>query len=158
MSDLSIEFSLNTPLINNSNILEKKIFDLLKTSNMIGGSTGLGTYNCIKLLIGIIIIIIGFILLIFKNDLVETEAIIKIKSCDDKECKININYIIKDVQYSKIITINKNNYSNGNKIKIYYHESNPNSIQLYKINYSLLGIVMIIVGIFIIIFSSGSKY
>lgn len=164
MSDLSIEYSLNTPVFNNSitnlNILNKKLVDIVKNNNIQNGGFdnefNLDMSNYISLLIGIIIIIIGFILLWFKNDFIEIEAIIRTQTCDeinDKMCKINIIYNINSIQYSKIITTIKNFIPNTPTIKIYYQESNPNLIQLYNPNYSVIGIGMIIVGAFIMIFS-----
>lgn len=171
MSDLSTEYSLNTPVFANSysypnpDILSKKIFDLAKNNNNLsGGGFGfsLCMSDCISLLIGIIIIIVGFVVLWFKNDLVEAEAIIKSQSCDESlgsssssECKINIVYTVDSTQYSKIISMDKKNVPDTPTIKIYYQSSNPNSIQLYNPNYSIIGIGMIIIGIFIIIFSIG---
>lgn len=161
MSDLSIEYSLNTPVFNSfnsaSNILNKKIFDLAKTGDLRGGGFGsnMNYSNCIVLLIGIIIIIVGSILLWFKNDLVETEANVISKNCDknNNKCKINIKYQVAETQYSKIITIQESNIPNESIIKIYYSQSDPNSIQLYNPNYSMIGIGMILVGVFIMIFS-----
>jgi hypothetical protein len=153
---MSIEYSLDTPVLADSNILTKKLFEIAKSNNMVGGSFGLDSSNCIGILVGIIIIIIGFVLLWFKNDLVEAEAIIVSKSCDnnpnDSTCKLNITYIVDSTQYSKIITIHDSNISNKSTIKIYYSQSEPNSIQLINPNYSIIGICSIIVGSFIIIF------
>jgi ATP-dependent Zn protease len=167
MSDkeLSIEYSLNTPVFIDSNILTKKLFEMVKKNNITGGGFGLDSSNCIGMLVGIIIIIIGFVLLWFKNDLVEAEATIITKSCDNNQnngsCKLNITYIVDSTQYSKIITIKGSNISDESTMKIYYSQSEPNSIQLYNPNYSIIGIGSIIVGSFIIIFSmyngSGSS-
>lgn len=168
MTDLSIEYSLNTPVFVNSyshsgsDILSKKIFDLAKSNNNLsgggGGGFGLDMYNCISLLISIIVVIIGFVFLWFKNDLIETEAIVKSQSCDtDSECKINITYSVDNTQYSKIISMDKKNVPNTSIIKIYYQSSNPNSIQLYNLNYSIIGIGLIVIGIFIMIFSWDKK-
>jgi len=161
MSDNTIEYSLDTPVFLNQNILNNKIIELVKNNNMKGGN-GIGnidTSNCISMIIGIIIIIIGFVLLWYKNDLVELEATVLNKSCNDNsngECKINITYIVDSTQYSKIITINKNNIPVDSIIKIYYQQSDPNSIQLSNPNYSIIGIGSIIFGSFVIIFSMYS--
>lgn len=108
-------------------------------------------------MVGIIIIIIGIVLLWFKNDLVESEATIVTKSCDNNKnedsCKLNITYIVDTIQYSKIITINSSNIYNQPTIKIYYSQSEPNSIQLVNPDYSIIGFGSIIVGSLIIIFS-----
>jgi hypothetical protein len=158
--ELSIEYSLDTPVFANSNILTKKLFEIVKNNNITGGgiSFGLDTSNYIGILIGIIIIIIGFVLLWFVNDLVETEATIVTKSCDNNQndgfsCKLNITYIVDTIQYSKIITIKGSNIYNQSTIKIYYSQSEPNSIQLVNPNYSMIGIGSIILGFFIIIYS-----
>lgn len=157
MTELSTEYSLNTPVFNSTiNILNKKIFDLAKTNDLRGGGfePNMDYSNCIVLLIGIIIIIVGSVLLSFKNDLVEAEANVISRDCNENsnECKINIKYQVAETQYSKIITITKSNISNETIIKIYYSQSDPNSIQLYNPNYSMIGIGMILAGIFVIIF------
>lgn len=152
MSDLSIEYSLNTPNFLTNNILEQKIFDLARNNIMNGG--GLDMTNCISLLIGVIIIIIGFVLLWVKNDLIESEAIIKTKSCDESSgCKINIIYTVDSTQYSKIITMN--NIPNTNTIKIFYQSSNPNSIQLFNPNYLMISIGLIMIGIGLVVMRIG---
>ncbi len=165
MSDKSIEYALDTPVFSNPNILNQKIIELIKNNNMKGGSgfDNIDTSNCISMMIGIIIIIIGFVLLWYKNDLVEMEATILNKSCSDiennnGECKINITYTVNSIQYSKIVTMPKNNIPNDSVIKIYYQESEPNSIQLVNPNYSIIGIGSIIIGSFIIIFSFSSGF
>ena len=155
--DSSIEYSLDTPVFTNPNILTKKLFEIVKNNNITGGGFDSGASNCIGILVGIVIIIIGFVLLWFVNDLVEIEATIVTKSCDndqnDGTCKLNITYIVESIQYSKIIRIKSSNIYNDSSIKIYYSQSEPNSIQLVNPNYSIIGIGLIIVGSFIIIFS-----
>jgi hypothetical protein len=158
MSDLSIEYSLNTPVLSDKNILNCNLIELIKNNNMKGGSSYMDSSNNISLLIGIVIIIIGFVLLWFKNDWIETEAIIKTQTClDSDKCKINITYIVDSIEYSKIITIEKNNIINIPKIKIYYQKINPKSIELYEPNYSITGISMIIIGALVMIFSIGNN-
>lgn len=162
MTDLSIEYSLNTPIFVNSysyshsssDILSKKIFDLAKSNNNLsGGGFGFDVSDCISLLIGIIVIIVGFVLIWFKNDLVKAEAIVKSQSCDEGlECKINITYVVDSIQYSKIISVDKKNIPDTSRIKIYYQSSNPSSIQLYNINYSIIGIGLIVIGVFIFLY------
>lgn len=159
MSDELIEYSLNTHVFFNQNILNQKISELFKNNNMKGGDdfNNIGTSNFISTIIGIIIIIIGFILLWHKNDLVELEATILKKSYSNKknntEYKINISYNVNSTQYSKIITLNKNDILNDSTIKIYYKQSDPNSIQLVNPNYSVMGIGSIIIGSIVMIFS-----
>lgn len=157
MSDLSIEYSLNTSVLSEKNILNYNLNILTKHNNIKGG--GFHMSNSILLLISIIIIIIGLVLLCFKNNWVETEAIIKTKSCieSNNKCKINITYIVNSTEYSKIITIEKNNIPDTSTIKIYYQETNPKLVQLYNSNNKIISISMIIVGALIMIFSLSNN-
>lgn len=160
--EISTEYSLNTPnFFNENNILNKKILDMAKNSknNMVGGGFGLDLITIITLLISIVMIIIGFVLLWNKNDLMELEAIIVNKDCanSDNDCRINIKYTVENTQYSKILTISKSNNlinTESSTIKIYYSKSEPNSITLYNPNDSMIGIGLIVIGIVIIIFST----
>ena len=166
--DFSTEYSLSTPIFSNENILNKKILDMVKNHNMIGGGFSLDFMSIILLLLGLILIIVGFVLLWIKNDYIETVAMIVNKDClstnnnSNDECKINIKYTVENIVYSKIIskseTISesksKSKSESDNLIKIYYSKSEPNSIILHDLNYSMIGISSIIVGIMIIIFSS----
>ena len=155
MSYNSIKYSLNNDIFSDTNILNKKIIDLIKNNNLEGGSSLNKTNSSsVSLIIGIIVIIIGFVLLWYKNDLVEIDAIIVNRFCDNNdECKINITYVVDSTQYSKIINLNKNNIPNESNIKIYYQQTEPNSIHLINPNFYIIGISSIILGSFIIIFS-----
>jgi hypothetical protein len=155
MSYNSIKYSLNNDIFSDTNILNKKIIDLIKNNNLEGGSSLNKTNSSsVSLIIGIIVIIIGFVLLWYKNNLVETDAIIVNRFCDNNdECKINITYVVDSTQYSKIINLYKNNVPNESTIKIYYQQTEPNSIHLINPNYYIIGISSIILGSFIIIFS-----
>lgn len=160
MSDISIEYSLNTPVFNDNNILNKKLFNMIANNNLQGGGFELGLSSCIVLLIGIIIIIFGIIILWNNNDMVETEGVIFKKSCssndsEGSECKVNIKYIVNSIQYSKIISIPKTNLSTSNTLKIYYSQSNPNLINLHNYNYSMIGVGSIIIGTITIFFSNN---
>jgi hypothetical protein len=151
----SIEYSLDTP----KNILEQNIFSMLKKDkNMLSGG-GLEMGNCVIIIIGIIIVIIGFMICWFKNNLVETQALIQNIVCDDSSnpdrCKISITYIVNSIVYSKIIQMNKSNLSNEISMTIYYSESDPNIIELYNFNYSIIGICLIIFGAFLFMSSIG---
>lgn len=217
MSEQSIEYSLNTPVFRkinkidsiDKNILNYDLMELIKNNNIIGGDgsgSGSGSEgggwglnmelsNCIGLLIGIIIIIVGFVLLWFKNDWVEIDAVIvqshhynengeDNNTCTDTEnkqgeqnkqdkkdkegkegkegkCKIHIMYSIDSIEYSKIITVEKNDIlaksKSNSKIKIYYQKTNPKLIQLFKQNYTTIGISMILIGSLVIIYSMNTN-
>lgn len=153
----------------NTNIFNKKIIDLAKTNNIVGGGF-VNWSDGIIFVIGIIIAIIGLVLMWFKNDLVETEAKVIAKSCINNnsiinfankfefhECKINIKYNVDMIEYSKIIDTTIPDISNKSMIKIYYSKSNPNYIQLYNPNYNVIGIGLIIVCAFLILFSTSNS-
>lgn len=154
------DFSLNTPNNFNDNILNKKIFSLIKNDKMYGGGNTNNT-NCFTLIIGIIIIIIGFILCWFKNDWIGIKADIMNISCTNQneiansiikfnDCNVSIKYKVNTIEYSKIIIMNKLDIPAEKSIKIYCLESDPNTIRLYNFNYSVMGIILILFGAFIL--------
>lgn len=129
-------YSLDTSKNLYFNILNEKISSLIKNDKMYGGSNidYYNKYNYI-IIIGILMIVIGFIIIWYNNTWIKTTANITNISCIpfiDKECKISINYIVGKIQYSKIITIQKSNIAKIliNQIQIYYLESDPNIIKL----------------------------
>ena len=129
-------YSLDTSKNLYFNILNEKISSLIKNDKMYGGSNidYFNKYNYI-IIIGILMIVIGFIIIWYKNTWIKITAIITNISCIPvigKECKISINYIVRKIQYSKIITIQKSNIPKilMNQIQIYYLESDPNIIKL----------------------------
>ncbi len=157
-----MEFSLDTPNNLNDNILNKKIFSLIKNDIMRGGNgVGNGGGNgytggsdCVTLIIGVIIVIVGFVLCWFKNDWVEIKADVKNVSCTGSDnCNISITYIVNSIQYSKIITTNKSEVPTNSYLTIYYQESEPNVIKLHNFNYPVIGIGLIVLGIFILVSS-----
>ena len=165
--DSIIEYSLNTPKYH-SNILDSKIINLLKRENLHMGGSGFennstNSTDCIVMIIGIIIIIVGFYLCWNKNDFISVNGQIKNVSCDTSnsnyfsnyfsECKFNITYIVDNVQYSKVVSLDKSSVPSTNTIPIYYKESDPNIMQLYNYNYSIIGIILIIIGAFVLISS-----
>ena len=143
------EYSLDTPKDLYENILNKKLYSLIKNDKLYGGSTLADTNSTsiISLITSLIIIIVGFILYWYKNIFIEIDAKIHNISCDeDKSCDISINYIVNTTQYSKVLRSSKK-YSPNDKIKIYYNLTNPNIIQLYNFNYEMVGIGIITLGV-----------
>ena len=166
--DSIMEYSLNTPKYE-GNILNLKIINMLMKENQLIGGSGSGSgsadlsnmSNCIILIVGIIVIIVGFYLCWTKNDFVGTSGQIQNLSCDTSEfssqCKFNVIYTVGTIQYSKVITLDKSatptTNPSTNTITIYYKESDPNIMTLYNFNYSVIGIVLIIIGAFVLISS-----
>lgn len=155
MTNMSINYFLNTPFLSEFNILNKNIVELTKNNNIIGGDTfgvGMNTPNFATIIVGIIIMIVGLMLLWFKNDLIVTEAIITSKFCYNDGCKLNLIYTVDSVRYSKILTVDKF-HVNDTKIQIYYQKSNPNFIQLYKSNDYFIEILSLVIGLIFIFYS-----
>lgn len=157
--DSIIEYSLNTPTFND-NILNSKIIDMIRRENNLIGGTGdnfMNTSNCIVLIVGIIVIIVGFYLCWNKNDFTTTNGQIQNLSCDtsdfNSQCKFNVIYSVGSTQYSKVITLDKSAAPSSNTITVYYKESDPNVMRLYNFNYSVIGIILVIIGAFILISS-----
>ena len=153
--DSLMDFSLNISENLNGNILNKKLISLIKNNKMYGGGY-IDSSNYIILIIGIVVLIVGFILYLFKNDWIEIKANIKNISCvnqnetDNTECNVSIEYIVNSIQYLKMITMCKSDISTNQYISIYYQESDPNTMRLYNFNYSIIGIGLIVLGIFVI--------
>jgi hypothetical protein len=161
--DSLIEFSLNTPNNFDNNILNKKILSLFKNNKMYGGGEYYDNADCFTLIIGVIILIIGFVLCWYKNDWIEIKADIKNISCinnnnsntliKQNDCNVAITYTFNSIQYSKIITMSKSDIPTNNYIQIYCLETNPNVMRLYNFNYSVIGIILILIGAFILVSS-----
>ena len=158
----SIEYSLDTPKYFDNNILNSKILNIIKNNNQYGyqygyqyGGNGFDTSNCVCLIIGIMFIIIGFGLYLVKNDWIEAEASITNTNCYDstEQCDMVITYSVDSIQYSKVVTTLKSNIPSGSKVSVYYQETNPNIVRLYNFSYMMLGIGLIVFGIFVLILS-----
>lgn len=157
--DSIIEYSLNTPKFND-NILNSKIINMLKNDNQLIGGSGdnfNNMSNCVVIIVGVIVIIIGFYLCWNKNDFTTTNAQIQNLSCDtldySSQCKFNLTYSVGTTQYSKVVTLDKSSAPTTNTIIIYYNESDPNIMRLYNFNYSVIGIILVIIGSFVLISS-----
>ena len=166
--DSLIEYSLNTPTNTSINILNSKIINMLKNDNIIGGgnsgsnsnSSSSSSYdisNCIVIIIGIILIIIGYYLYQSPNDWTSTDARVLNILCDQtsssnlSKCNVNISYTINSIHYLKTISMEKSKIPSSSMITIYYQNSNPNIMRLYNFNYAIIGITLIVIGLFILI-------
>ena len=155
-----LSYFLNTSKYNNYN--EMRINNWLYNeynNNLIGGNDKIIKPSYLKLILGIVLIVIG-ITLLFKNDWTYKSTIgyIVNRSCDDLTCKINLIYTIDGNEYSKIITTNKLDYQNDKTITLYYDITNPNIILLHKYNYIIFGILLGLLGGFVIINSGDYNY
>lgn len=157
--DSIMEYSLNTPTIND-NILNSKIINMIRRENqLVGGAVDnfMNTSNCIVLIVGIIVVMVGFYLCWNKNDFITTNGQVQNLSCDtsnfNSQCKFNVTYSVDSTQYSKVIQLDKSAAPTSNTITVYYKESDPNVMRLYNFNYSVIGIILVIIGAFVLISS-----
>lgn len=157
--DSIMEYSLNTPTIND-NILNSKIINMIRRENqLVGGAVDnfMNTSNCIVLIVGIIVVMVGFYLCWNKNDFITTNGQVQNLSCDtsnfNSQCKFNVTYSVDSTQYSKVIQLDKSAAPTSNTITVYYRESDPNVMRLYNFNYSVIGIILVIIGAFVLISS-----
>lgn len=157
-----IESSINYSLKSDfpQDIFSYKIIDLIKSNQMTGGGTNYLTNfdsisNCIIMILGIILIIIGFYLYWDKNEFQKVNAQIHKLSSDNINGmnKYNIVYIVEQIQYSKIIDMSQSFLFESPNIIVYYQKSDPNIMRLFNYNYTSLGLILIIVGIILFIYS-----
>jgi uncharacterized membrane protein len=63
-------------------------------------------------------------------------------------CNMNLSYVVNGTKYTNNLDTNTGtNYSNSNSIMIDYNTSNPNEIGTNVLTSTLVGIILIIVGI-----------
>ena len=58
-----------------------------------------------------------------------------------------IEYYVNDIRYEKILE----KQTNEDIIEIYYEKLNPNLIRMYEINYTLIGIIILAIAIYLIL-------
>ena len=146
------------------NIINQILYTLIKNKNIYGGGgyNNLNNYNMIIIISTILIITVGILLCLYKSDYKIIEATIINIFCDNlSECKFNIIYTVNTIQYSKIIVLPKSNNTKkiiNNIIPIYYKKSNPNIISLTDFNYLTIGLSLIVLGFFILIWYSLQNF
>lgn len=149
----SIEYSLASPKkeFDNDFILNKKIIEIIKNNNniMIGGGN---VINWIVIIIGIILIGIGFFLYFNNGSWNSIDAsIISISNSSNSQSNIFVKYTVNNNTYSKQIQIPSSNIPVSNTITLYYQQSNPNVVSLYNFNYTILSIILGFIGLSLII-------
>ena len=132
-------------LIDKPNNLDKlKIHDLFLQD---GGMTGTAiNFNIGNFIIGIILLVIAFLLLLYKYSYKNTHA--RILNSNDN--KINIEYIVNNVTYNKLLIIQDYNNIN-NEINIYYDTNDPNIIKLHNNDNYIFALLIIILGLYFIL-------
>lgn len=114
-----------------------------------GGSTYLSYLN---LLISMILFTIGLICMFYDKFWESIEAKILYVKKFRGEAYIIVGYIVNNIEFTKIIPVSsKSVYNIGDQIKIFYDKKDPNIVKLNMINHRIIGLVLIIIGIYLII-------
>lgn len=127
-------------------------------------------------IIAIVLIFLGVLSIRNHNKNKYTTAIVKKSSCHFNQfasnnlsnnnnnnnyiCIVDIEYNVKGIKYTNTIHADGNiNYSPGQNINISYDSTNPKNSQLAnKISSTTAGIILILMGLFVIGISWGSFY
>jgi hypothetical protein len=113
---------------------------------------------------GIIFLIVGIVLYTIANgkkNWKKINAIINTVNCSQSgsttsgktntikfSCNMNLSYVVNGIKYTNNLDTNTStNYSNFNNIMIDYNPSDPNEIGVDVLTSTLVGIILIIVGI-----------
>lgn len=121
---------------------QAKLSSLYKNKILRGGGELMDCIN-IKLIVGILLLIISIIFIHINSPYSRTNANILKK--DNK--MILIEYYVNDVRYEKLLE----RKTDDDIIEIYYEKLNPNLIRLYEINYTLIGIIILAIAIYLIL-------
>lgn len=127
---------------NNYKYNQAKLSSLYKNKILRGGGELMDCIN-IKLIVGILLLIISIIFIHINSPYSRTNANILKK--DNK--MILIEYYVNDVRYEKLLE----RKTDDDIIEIYYEKLNPNLIRLYEINYTLIGIIILAIAIYLIL-------
>ena len=119
-----------------------KLSSLYKNKIMRGGGELMDCIN-IKLIIGILLLIVSIIFIHINSPYNSTNANILKKNNN----LMLIEYYVNDVRYEKILE----KQTDEDIIEIYYEKLNPNLIRLYQINYTLIGIIILAIAIYLIL-------
>jgi hypothetical protein len=130
--------------------MKDKISSILsRNSNniLIGGGTNSFAYEIFKIIVGIVLIIVAFVIFGMREYWEKINA--KVINVHDNmnQCQVNIAYKIDDIIYYKNIVLPGSYVCNYNDtLEIYYNTSNPNIVLLDTTNYFVLAISLIILG------------
>jgi hypothetical protein len=119
---------------------------------LIQGGGGSNYKSYVNLLISMILFTIGLICMFYDKFWGSIDAKILYVKKFKGEAYIIIGYIVNNIEFTKIITISsKSVYNIGDKIKIFYDNKDPNIVKLSMINHRIIGIILMIIGIYSLI-------
>ena len=116
---------------------------------MIQGGGGSIYFDYVNMILGLTLITIGFISFFYDRYWKEIDAKIISKQMDKFENKIKIEYQIGSNTFNKIISFPYNQKFDSN-IKIFYDKNDPNIIKTSLFNHKLIGIILILIGLYLI--------
>ncbi len=125
---------------------------LIKDKMIQGGGGGSSYLYYVNLLIGIILITIGMICMFYDKFWESTEAkILGVKNVQG-ETDLLIGFEVDNKMFTKLVSISsKSQYNIGDKINIYYEKKDPNIIKLNMYNHKIIGLLLVLIGIYLII-------
>ncbi len=119
---------------------------------LIQGGGGSIYFNYVNLILGIVLITLGFISLFYNNFWIETDASILKVSPSKFETKLLIKYVVNKLEFTKILLLTeKINYKSGDNIKIFYDKNDPNLIKTALFNHKITGSILMLIGIYLVI-------
>lgn len=121
-----------------------------KLMNQIGGGDSLMN-NSIHYIIGIILLIIGFLLYNSQDQWGKTIGVISNVKCNLNVCDSLVKYSVGEINFTKILVSQENIYKVSDHVEIIYDKINPNIFKLHEFNYKYIGVIIMIIGIFTII-------
>lgn len=134
-------------LINNHYLMDKiTIRD--KLNNQRGGGNDNIINFCFHYIIGIILIIIGFLLYNSQDQWTKTTGKIIDVNCNFDSCASTIKYNVNNIEFKKNIVNLGKPYKVSDMIEVIYDKTNPNIFKLYEFNYKYIGIIILLIGLF----------
>ena len=117
-------------------------------NNILIGGGKLHTFDTLKIIIFVLLISTALFIFYMTEYFIQVKA--KVINVYDamNQCQVNVMYKIDDVIYHKNIVLPRTyGCSYNDEMILYYYKFNPNIIYLNTHNYSILSLILIILGI-----------
>lgn len=137
-------------LINNHYLMDKiTIRD--KLMNQRGGGNESILNFCFHYIIGLILIVIGFLLYNSQDQWERTIGTIIAIDCNFDACISLIKYSVNNIEFKKNIVNLGKTYKVSDRVEVIYDKTNPNIFKLHEFNYKYIGIIILLIGLFIFV-------
>ncbi len=119
---------------------------------LIQSGGGNSYYNYINLIIGIVLIVIGYLVANSNYYTEKTTGLIKEIESNGYNKTVLVNYKVKDQEFSRyLVTPIDSEYKPNSQIDIIYDIYNPNLIRINTINTKIIGSVLVLIGIYMVV-------